>query len=80
MAILCGAAKTSLRGTGAPFQKVHAFQKGHPLSHLSGKVGHALPKGVSPSKRGAPFPIHQTVYQELRMDGGIAKPGPACKT
>jgi hypothetical protein len=50
---------------------------GHALSHLSGKVGHAPPKGARPSKRGAPFPIYQTVCQELRMDGGIAKSGSA---
>jgi hypothetical protein len=83
---------------GMPFQKGHAlpkgarpskrcapFQKGRPLSHLSGKVGHSHPKGACPSKRcepfqkSAPFPIHQTVCQELRMDGGIAKPGRACR-
>jgi hypothetical protein len=57
---------------------------GHALSHLSGKVGRALSYQIRqswacPSKRGAPFPIYQTVCQELRMDGGIAKPGPACR-
>jgi hypothetical protein len=32
-----------------------------------------------PSQKGTPFPIHQTVSQELRMNGGMAKPGPACR-
>jgi hypothetical protein len=41
--------------------------------------GRALPKGARPSKRGAPFPIYQTVCQELRMDGGIAKSGSTCR-
>ena len=86
MAILCGAAKNSLRGTGAPFQKVRALPKGAPPFSPIRQSWATLPKGACPSKgcepfqKSAPFPIHQTVCQELRMDGGIAKPGPACKT
>ena len=78
---------------GMPFQNVHSLPKGArpskrkaPFLTYQAKLGmpfqkgHALPKVASPSKRGAPFPIHQTVCQELRMDGGIAKPGPAFRT
>jgi hypothetical protein len=75
---------------GAPFPICQAklggpFQQGCALSYLPGKVGHALPTGARPflsirqswacpSHKGAPFPIYQAVYQELTMDGGIAKP------
>ncbi len=32
-----------------------------------------------PSQKGALFPIHQTVSQELKMNRGMAKPGPTCR-
>jgi hypothetical protein len=64
----------ALTNRGAPFP-IKQAKLGMPF-----QKGHALPKGARPSKRGAPFPIYQTVCQELRMDGGIAKPGPACRT
>ncbi len=77
---------------GAPFQKVCALPKGaRPskrgapfLTHWSKlnmpfQKGRALSKGACSLKRGAPFPFCQTVSQELRMDGGIAKPGSACR-
>ncbi len=41
--------------------------------------GRALSKGARSPKRGAPFPFCHTVSQELRMDGGISKPGTACR-
>jgi hypothetical protein len=47
------------------------FSQGHALSNLSGKLGRALLTGAHPSHRGS---IKQ-VCQELRVDGGIAKPG-----
>jgi hypothetical protein len=70
----------ALINKGAPFPFYQAnlnapFSQGRALSNLSGKLGCALLTGARPSPRGAPFPINQTVYQELRVDGGIAKPG-----
>ncbi len=47
------------------------------LTHWS-KLNMPYQKGRALSK-GAPFPFCQTVSQELRMDGGIAKSGPACR-
>jgi hypothetical protein len=69
----------------APFQKGRALPKGaRPtkrgapfLTHWS-KLNMPFQKGRALSK-GAPFPLCQTVSQELRMDGGIAKSGPACR-
>ncbi len=63
---------------------------GHALSYQSGKNGRALLPGAHPflsirqnwtcpSHKGAPFLIYQAVCQELRMDGGIAKLGSACR-
>ncbi len=51
--------------------RARPFKRGTPFLIKSDKVRHVLPKGA------APFPIYQTVCQELRMDGGIAKPEPA---
>ncbi len=56
------------------------FQKGRALSIGARPLQRGAPsqKGRALSK-GAPFPFCQTVSQELRMDEGIAKSGPACR-
>ena len=64
-----------------PFQKGRALSKGvRPLKRgAPSQKGRALSKRARSPKRGAPFPYCQTVSQELRMDGGIAKSGSACR-
>jgi hypothetical protein len=64
--------------------------KGAPFLMKQAKLGMPFSQGAPflikqakwacPSHKGMPFPIYQVVCQELRMDRGIAKPGPVCRT
>ncbi len=72
----------------APFKWARPIQVSAPLSinhaNLSAplssertpfKWARPFPSIRRPSQEGAPFPIYQTVSQELRMNGGLAKTG-----
>ncbi len=68
-----------------PFQSIRQLlacpdQQRRALFNQQGNFGRALTNRGAPfpiyrATLGAPFPINQTVCKELRVDGGIAKPG-----